>query len=213
MAVIGSHLGGSSTFQSRYTTMDGSPLEELNELASGASKLLTDALKSGGGSTQQQQQPRSGGTAVAIPGGGFNPQAILQAEDSLRQRGMKTCLGIIKDASGNIVGVSPRQIKLEENCPAGAVDATTFASSGGIAGGAGLTPSPSPAPSEIYAPSGEGMMTGGGPAAPVPWYKKWWVWALIVGGTATVGVGGYLIYRRQKAAVSDWDDSSDWDDV
>jgi len=56
-----------------------------------------------------------------------------------------------------------------------------------------------PAATSAFGPQGrvltEPLKTSGGV---VPWYKKWWVWALIVGGTATAGVGGYLIYRRYR---------------
>ena len=52
-------------------------------------------------------------------------------------------------------------------------------------------PVPVPAPDERQMGAGAGM----------PWFKKWWVWALIVGGTATVSVGGYMLYRRLKRSA------------
>lgn len=60
-----------------------------------------------------------------------------------------------------------------------------------------------PPATETLPTASEGVMTDSTPGAPtVPWYKKWWVWALVLGGAAAVGTGGYLIYRRRRAAKS-----------
>ena len=32
----------------------------------------------------------------------------------------------------------------------------------------------------------------------VPWYKKWWVWALVGGGTIAVGTTTVLLLRRKR---------------
>lgn len=177
MAVLGGYIGGG-------------PAYTVGDIGARASSVIGSVAKTASALAGRAGTKRS---APVATGGGFDPQKILQAEEQLRQSGLKTCLGLIKDSSGNVVGVSPRHVKLEENCPEGTIDATTFASSGGITGTAtGSTP---PAPPTPPAETKTAI-------ASVPWYKKWWVWALILGGTATVGIGGYMIYRRRRASTT-----------
>ena len=175
----------------------------------GGNNFMSNFLPSGGNTGNATGRPAgsqtnntAGSGASAVPGAG-DPQSAARAEAALRAKGLKTCMFAIKDSSGNVIAVSPRQIKVSDPCPSGSIEQSptaplTVATIGTAIATGQVTPSTG-TPS-TGTPAAIDTKTGEGVSYATPFYKKWWVWAIagavLVGGTTVI-----VLATREKKPI------------
>jgi len=201
-------LGGGSSGSGSSSGGTGGLLSSLTGMIPGfggggsGSNFLNSFMPGGGGSGNVAGRPigsqvnnTAGSGASAVPGAG-DPQSAARAEAALRAKGLKTCMFAIKDSSGNVIAVSPQQIKVSDPCPSGSIEQSptaplTVATIGTAIATGQVAPSTG-TPATIDTKTGEGA------SYPTPFYKKWWVWAIagavLVGGSTAI----YFATREKK---------------